>query len=496
MDKLHRRPRSEGHAVSPPRPAAAAAATSPAGRPKTTPKLRIQRVLSRDDGATAAAMQTELFFMTKLSDSPPKPEAIAVDGALRDDDEEPQESNEMDDEALEEPTPETSQGGGYYATWQRDMEKAQSERDGMERELREYLDALTAKVDDKGAAVVHFPDNYNDVVQLMTKSDVSDDSKSTWSRALILDGILRQQAFGVLAGDDVPNELNVKIAHGIAQIRKMDAILDELDKKLNASGGGGGISKATKTFLHAAKKSTSVQQIKNKVQAAKSVGETAQRGGPAVDFIARNMEMKQAGTSLTLSEAQRVEKLIQSDDQVDAPQVDAATAPAAAIKTPFKIDDNRADAIDSTLKEMLARRREDSARLMTPMPAMAQLDLSQRLVAIDAALQTLRDEELASEMGDDDGTVSMRSGKSSLWSRASTRTVSKREIADITYKAKQEVQDDEKAPREAIKELLESLSGISIEIKDDDSDGESDAAPSTPPIIEESTTGVHKPEPP
>ncbi|KAG9412063.1 hypothetical protein AC1031_017694 [Aphanomyces cochlioides] len=414
-----------------------------------------------------------------------------------DDDEEPRESNEMDDEAQEGPTPKTSEGGGYYAKWRRDMEKAQCERDQMERELREYLDALTAKVDDRGAAVVHFPDNYDEVVQLMTKSDVSDDSKSTWSRALILDGILRQQAFGVIAGDDVPSELNVKIAHGIAQIRKMDAILDDLDKKLDGGGGG-----ASKTFLQAAKKSTSVQRIKNKVQAAKSLGETAQRGGPAVDFISRNKEMKQAGTCLTLSEAQRVEKLIECDDQLNdnAPHVDATTAPAAVVKTPFNVDDNRADVIDSTLKEMLARRREDSARMMTPMPAMARLDLSQRLVAIDAALQTLRDEELASEMGDDDGTASMRSGKSSLWSRASTRAVSKREIANITYKAKQEVQDDEKAPPEAIKELLESLSAISIEIKDDDDiDSESIAAlplPLSTSPMEESTTGVHKPEPP
>ncbi|KAF0699264.1 Aste57867_10164 [Aphanomyces stellatus] len=521
-------------------------------RPTTTPKLRIQRVLSASQqplipSSPSKSGRGELFFMTKLTDSPPKQLLLdeTADSASTtmwedeattartsdsgDDDDDVAERavgdpNTLDDEgsddrkrdnqdvegpaaceiervgsldadAAESESPSMEgQGGGFYLQWQQQMDTAQAARDQLEADLNQYLTTLATKQDDSGATLVEFPDNYNDVLKLMTKSDVENASSSNWSKALLQDGLTKKQAFGIIAGEDVPDEMNVKIAHGIAQIRQLDAMLDELDKKGTKSTK----HQPTKPFMVASsKKSTSVQRIKDKVEAAKSLqdanstyelyaevhelNDSSFSSTTTPDFIQRNKEMKEAGTSLTKSEAARLDSLINDGD---------GTEPSnTTVENPFGIDTG--DAIDSSLKELLAKRREDSVALLTPVPSFAHLDLSQRLLAIDAALQTFRDEEGGDD--NDDDTMSMRSGvsgSSSMWSRASTRTVSKQDISIITHRAKQEVLETEKAPPEAIKQLLATLAGITIEIVDD-ADGPED--PSTEPP---QSAPPLKPEPP
>ncbi|OQR82476.1 hypothetical protein ACHHYP_15969 [Achlya hypogyna] len=550
------RPRSSGSAAPSP---ASSPMSRVTGRPNTTPKLRIQKMLSLPQKTQAAAADSapEVFFMTNLPDSPPKPACRAplapeIDrvveaeressaGSDSDDTDEVDATDAVSDELtqvttptiasrpkpapvdvaaqysgtafLEEEeevssesfheqqlTPETqgcqdddanqaeespsvdgtdrSSGaeevaaeecGGYYAQWKQQMESAEAARAALESDLQQYVASLHTKADDSGDSLVAFPDNYNDVVALMTGKDIQDTSPSTWSKALLQDGLMRTQPFGALLGEDAPPELTVKIARGIAAIRMNDLILDKLNIKLK-----GAQPVSTKTFLTQPtpmRRTSSAQRIKDKVEAAKSM--EAARG---VDFVARNKEVKGAGKSLTKAEEARVDQLLEgSPDGIDAdlPLPVASVAFVAPTE-----DEARLETLDATLQTMLRRRKEDPvAVLHGPVeipPAWATSGdryKQDRLAAIEATLQAFRDEDNGTI---DDDCISFRSGvsrRTSISSAAtstSSRTVTKRQLHQITSEARDEI--DEKAPPVAIQQLLASLAGITIDIIDDDDD--------------------------
>ncbi|ETV91721.1 hypothetical protein H310_13790 [Aphanomyces invadans] len=555
-DTQQRRPRSEGHLVA---RSATRQPSSPMHRPKTTPKLRIQRVLSQSSlpsKVSTTGGSSELFCMTKLSDSPPKPPALENDGdsptsdnnsnddvcvTARESDVDiasppamlssgtdqdgtgdsppggaparcqiqPRQCSSYDmapppvstppthmnaaaestsDQGMPEapvampeapvelpPTDESCDAerpsNGMHAKWCDQMEKAQTMRDKMQSDLAEYLASLATKHDDDGSSLVTFPDNYDTVLNLMTKADLAP-AAPTWSKALLQDGLTKKQAHGVIPGEaaDGEGDLNIKIAHGIALIRQLDAKLDDLDQKLNKP-------TRTKQFMAAPavppKKTTSAQRIKDKVEAAKTLGD-------APDFISRNKEMKEAGTSLTKSEATRVEALLGHGEAITDELAEAAS-------NPFDVVHNdHVDRIEESLRELQAKRATTPVDgvmtfgsvasvvpLLAGMPSMAHLNATQRLAAIDCALLSFRDEDAIGVMasGVDDDAKSVRSEvsrSSSVWSRASTRTVSKRDIQSIAAQAKLEIPDAEKAPRDAINQLLATLSGITIELADDE----------------------------
>ncbi|KDO28908.1 hypothetical protein SPRG_22178 [Saprolegnia parasitica CBS 223.65] len=527
------RPRSE-HGLSP----AASPKLSSRGRPATTPKLRIHKILSLPQKATTPPPETppndgpQVFFMTNLPDSPPKPtdasessddmentrtsmalpsiEMLAAsqqprrseldsaraepramaDAMPEDDDENGSEASapnqiechaDIENDEMQETEVD---GGGYYAQWRQQMASAEAARAALEADLRQYVDSLHAKADDAGEAIVAFPDNYNDVVALMTSKDVHDTSATPWTRALLHDGLARTHAFGSIPGEDAPSELNMKIAKGIALIRKNDLILEGLNETLKGSC-------SAKPFLSQptiAKRTTSAQRIKDQVEAAKSYD--------ATDFVARNKEMKLAGKHLTRTEEARVAALLIDDAPTNEPE-----PPRLAFAAP---DEARLAALDATLETMLATRKADPnvvlrGAVVIP-PAWAGGDeryAKDRLATIDATLQGFHDEE----NGVDDDCISFRSGSSrhtSIYSLASTsassRTVTKRQLHDITKSAKDEV--TEKAPAAAIQQLLSSLSGITIEILDDDDDEDVEngaTAPDEPPPAS-ATVQPHKPK--
>ncbi|RHY31879.1 hypothetical protein DYB32_003076 [Aphanomyces invadans] len=271
---------------------------------------------------------------------------------------------------------------------------------------------------------------------------------------LVPDGVSAAIAFqGVIPGEEADGEsdLNIKIAHGIALIRQLDAKLDDLDQvKLNKP-------TRTKQFMAAPavppKKTTSAQRIKDKVEAAKTLGD-------APDFISRNKEMKEAGTSLTKSEATRVEALLGHGEAITDELAEAAS-------NPFDVVHNdHVDRIEESLRRattpvdgvMTFGSVASVVPLLAGMPSMAHLNATQRLAAIDCALLSFRDEDAIGDMasGVDDDAKSVRSEvsrSSSVWSRASTRTVSKRDIQSIAAQAKLEIPDAEKAPRDAINQV-------------------------------------------
>ncbi|EQC29125.1 hypothetical protein SDRG_13156 [Saprolegnia diclina VS20] len=573
------RPRSE-HGPSP----AASPKLSSRGRPATTPKLRVHKILSLPQKATTPPPETapsdapQVFFMTNLPASPPKPadasescddgedaspspsmnmagvnaiemlSAIAAskpsarseldraepsctsaadsdDASSIDGDAMPEVDNENDseeragapnqNEGHEEPEADTDEnpeatppaaplatpevdGGGYYAQWRQQMASAEAARAALEADLRQYVDSLHAKADDTGETIVAFPDNYNDVVALMTSKDVQDTSATPWTRALLHDGLARTHAFGSIPGEDAPSELNMKIAKGIALIRKNDLILEGLNEKLHGSWSAKPFlsqpASAYREWPHMTlmlvdrKRTNVAQRIKDKVEAAKSYD--------ATDFVARNKEMKLAGKHLTRNEEARVAQLLVDD----AAPTDQPEPLRPAFAAP---DEARLAALDATLETMLETRKADPNAVLhgaVVIPsAWAGGDeryKKDRLATIDATLQAFRDEENGVALDDD--CISFRSGSSrqtSIYSLASTsassRTVTKRQLHDITQSAKDEV--TEKAPAAAIQQLLSSLSGITIEIRDDDDDDEATAPDELPPHGGTAPVQPHKP---
>ncbi|RQM23366.1 hypothetical protein B5M09_005628 [Aphanomyces astaci] len=126
------------------------------------------------------------------------------------------------------------------------------------------------------------------------------------------------------------------------------------------------------------------KQAHDKVEAAKTMGETT-------DFITKNKQMKEAGSSLTKAEATRVETLL------DAPVGgEVAHEDGNLLLNPFDcmLDDRRVDEIDLSLQAMQAKRAAtpmtDEAALPSIVSSMAHLNTTQRLAAIDCALQSFR----------------------------------------------------------------------------------------------------------
>lgn len=72
------------------------------------------------------------------------------------------------------------------------------DRDRLRGELEGYLASLQSRRDEDGEAVVSFPDNYDQVVDLMTEQDVrveDEDEHQSWARVLLETGLAKQQAF-------------------------------------------------------------------------------------------------------------------------------------------------------------------------------------------------------------------------------------------------------------------------------------------------------------
>ncbi|OQS04409.1 hypothetical protein THRCLA_03346 [Thraustotheca clavata] len=406
-------------------------------RPNTTPKLRIQKILSvpHKEATDCLSNDTcEVFFMTNLPDSPPKldvqehvyktqtsstesrediapaPDEMTLDNNPNSTELTTQNYSEqtialtrihamepqsaMNDVSTE--NPETNDGessaddqcmDGQYAQWILQMQSIEASRAQLIEELNGYVESLHNKNDEAGESLVMFPDNYDDVLALMTEKD------------------------GIIDGEDNPTELNMKIARGIAKIRKNDMILESLNIKVKSSSGPLAKCILSESIVNPTlpkrTRCNSAQRIKEKVEAAKSIDTSSVASVPTrgeKDFIAKNKEMKLAGKNLTQAEEARALALLNDlGDNTDLTQ-------PIADKAYKPLHDEQ---------EMLELRRENSVATLSEsidIPPTWKDNVErykqERLNTIEATLQAYRDEDNGIGAVGDDDCISFSSGYS------------------------------------------------------------------------------------
>jgi hypothetical protein len=106
----------------------------------------------------------------------------------------------------------------------------EEERSRMREELSEYLNEVRTRTDDEGKSIVQYPENFDNVANVMNRSDLHASGEQSWSQCMLDDGFNRSFEGGRYQ-DPAETKREQKIEKGLKEISLLDEKLHVLHKK-------------------------------------------------------------------------------------------------------------------------------------------------------------------------------------------------------------------------------------------------------------------------